>query len=70
MSSKKKWSITATVVGGKFVGNVEADTEAEAIKKGWKIAHVSLCRVCARECEDISIDEIHAEPADGSEEVK
>lgn len=58
-----KWSITGTVVGGKYIGEVEADTEEQAMQKGFKLpaCHVGLCHQCASECENGEIDEIHAE---------
>ena len=54
----KKWYVSGTVVAGKFLGEVEAETEKEAIEKGWELAHVSVCHQCAAEVQDPEIDDI------------
>lgn len=59
-----RWSLVGVVTGGKYIGTVEAETEEEAIEKGFQLseASVSLCHGCASECEDPEIEEIRAEP--------
>ena len=60
----KKYNIYAKVVGGKYIGEVEANSEKEAIDKGW--AHencfVSLCHRCSEECDGGEVAELTAEP--------
>ena len=58
-----KWSITASVVGSKYVGEVEADTQEEAIEKGWKHpnAYCSVCHACSDDIEDPELQELFAE---------
>mgnify|MGYP003421814730 FL=1 len=58
-----KFHVSGTVVGSTYIGEFEADTEAEAIEKAATEAHVSLCHQCSRNCENIEITEISAEPA-------
>lgn len=55
-----KYHIYAKVVGSKYLGEVEANSEKEAIQKGWDLdeACVSLCHQCSSECEDAEIEEI------------
>ena len=57
----KTWRITGSVVGGKYLGEVEAETKEQAIEKGWKLANVTFCHHCSGECENAVIDEIDAE---------
>ena len=61
--SNKKWHVYAKISGGKYIGTVEAETEADAIKAGWdhNNASVSLCHACSAECEDAEIDKITVE---------
>ena len=56
-----KFNVTGVVIGGTFVGVVEAETAEAAIEKAWKKAHVSLCHHCSREISDPEVDELHAE---------
>lgn len=63
----KKWHLTGRVVGGKYLGEVEAKTRKEAIEKGWEIAGVHLCHVCSSQVEDAEIDEIEATCEDDEE---
>jgi hypothetical protein len=55
-------------VGSKYLGEVEADTMEEAIEKGGRRAHVSLCHQCSHECEDPEIQEVFAEPVEDTDE--
>ena len=58
-----KFHVSGTVVGSTYIGEFEADTEADAIEKAATKAHVSLCHQCSPNCENIEITEISAEPA-------
>ena len=64
--SKKKWHVSATVVGSKYLGEFEADTAEEAIELAGAsdAAWVNLCHQCAEECEDPQIDHIAAHPVE------
>lgn len=62
MSKKiKTFSVCAVVVGSKFIGHFQAESEAKAIEMAWKEADVSLCHQCASECESAEIEELRAE---------
>lgn len=59
-----KYDLFARVTtGGKFLGTVEADSQKEAIEKGWKLdtCFVSVCHQCAEHISDPEIDSIEAE---------
>ncbi|MEJ2293866.1 MAG: hypothetical protein P8Y23_03785 [Candidatus Lokiarchaeota archaeon] len=55
-----KYSVYAKVVGSKYLGEVEASSEKEAIEKGWGLdeACVCLCHQCSSECENPEVDDI------------
>jgi hypothetical protein len=57
-----KWTIYGAVRASKYVGQVEAETEEEAIEKGWKLDTVgcSVCHQCADEIEDPEIEQLVA----------
>ena len=59
----KRWRVCAVVAGSKYLGEVEAETREDAIKKGYELdtACVSLCHACAGEVEDAEIQEILVE---------
>jgi len=57
----KTYICSATVIGGKFIGEFRANSADEALKKAWKKACVSLCHQCSGEVENAEIDEIHIE---------
>jgi hypothetical protein len=61
-----KYRVYGTVVGGKYLGEVEADNEKEAIEKGLNLdtCWVSLCHQCSSECEDGEIHDVHVELVD------
>ena len=64
MSTKRKtWHVYATVVTGIYVGEVEAETEEDAIAWGEaNAATPSLCHHCSRELGgDFTIEEVIAE---------
>ena len=59
----------ATVVGGKYLGEVEADSEEEAVDKAWELdeCHISLCHHCSRQLENAQITDIDIEPVEENE---
>lgn len=59
-----KYSISAKVVGSKYLGEVEADSEEDAIQKGYSLGttYISICHECSSQCEDAEVDEITATP--------
>lgn len=65
-----KYLIYGKVVGTKYLGEVEADSEEEAIEKGWELdeACVCLCHQCSSECSDPEVDDIIAEEVEDDEE--
>lgn len=63
-----KFKAYGQVVGSKYLGEVEADTEEEAKRKAWSLAHVSLCHQCSDECEDPEVEEIAVEAAEPAEQ--
>jgi len=57
-----RFTVHATVVGGKYLGEYEADSEEQAIEMALEEnGHVSLCHQCSGECEDAEITETNAE---------
>ena len=54
----KKWNVTGTVTGSKYLGIFEAETkeEAEALALESAAAVVSICNYCDSECSDPSIE--------------
>ena len=60
-----KWYAYGVVAGGKYLGEVEAETKEEALKAAWNLDSlgVSLCHQCASECEDPEVGEINVEPS-------
>lgn len=59
-----KWACYGTVKGGKYLGQVEADSEEQAKSAAANLdsCWVSLCHQCSAECEDPEIVEISVEP--------
>lgn len=59
----KTYSIYAKVVGSKYIGEVEAESEDQAIEKAEEHpnAYISLCHQCSHHCEDAEIEEFTAE---------
>lgn len=59
----RTWSCHGRVVGGKYLGTVEARSkeEAESLAYGLDEASVSLCHHCSEQCEDPEIDEVICE---------
>jgi len=56
-----KYSVNASISGSKYLGTVDAESEEDAIQKGYDLdtAYCSLCHECSGECEDPHVDEIH-----------
>lgn len=64
-----KWRVYATIVGSKYVGDVEAATKEEAIELGERMADTpSLCHQCSAEIENAEVDEISVDEVTGGEE--
>jgi hypothetical protein len=59
--AKRTWSVTAAVVGSKWMGDYEAETGEEALEMAREKADVSLCHQCSDECEDPQIEHMSAE---------
>lgn len=58
----RKYSVNATVIGGKHLGFYMAKSPKEAIEKALKKdGGVSLCRQCVRECENAELENVEAE---------
>lgn len=60
-----KFAVYGKVVGTKFLGLFEAESEEEVKNKVWASdrTHISLCHHCADECEDPEVSEIIVEEA-------
>jgi hypothetical protein len=52
-----RYNVTGTVVGSKYLGEFEAETEEQAVEIALSSnsAYVSLCHHCAGECGDAEI---------------
>jgi hypothetical protein len=59
--AKKRWRVNGTVVGGKYLGEYEADTAEEAVELALDEAHVSFCHQCSGECENAEVEDATAE---------
>ncbi len=59
----KTYTITARIVGSKYIGEVEAASPQEALDKATDLPGfgASLCHQCCSECEDPEIDGFTAE---------
>lgn len=59
-----KWDVWAAVVGSKYMGQVEAETEEEAQALGNKLdSHIGLCHQCSDEAEGLEVQDISVERA-------
>ena len=60
---KKKWDCYATITAGKYLGEVEAETEEEAIEKAENLesCYVSVCHQCSSDVSDPNITDITVE---------
>lgn len=58
-----KYAVYGAVTATKYIGTVEAETEEEAIKLGWKHdnCYVSVCHQCADHVEDPDIQSLIVE---------
>ena len=56
-----KWRVSADLVGGFYVGQVEAETEDEARALGEQLVDAkgapTLCHACASEVEELEVGE-------------
>ena len=53
--AKRTWSVTATVFGGRYCGEFEAETGEEAIEAAMDQASVSVCHQCANDVGDVEL---------------
>ena len=62
-----KYRLYAKVVASKYLGEVEAASEQEAIEKGYQFdaCEISVCHQCAENIEDPEVDDISAEEVSG-----
>jgi hypothetical protein len=69
-NTNKTWRATATVRGGKFLGEIEAPTADEALDQAEQLGtmHVSLCHQCSDECEDAEVVNVTVERQDSDGE--
>lgn len=63
MKPLKTYRCVGTVVGGKYLGEVEARSKAKAVQLAWELeqASVSLCHQCSSQVEDAEITKISVE---------
>ena len=63
MSELKRYRAYGTVSGGKYLGEVDAESpeKAKEIASELDSACICLCHSCAEECEDAQICEINVE---------
>lgn len=59
----KRYRAYAEITGGKYLGEVEAESKDKAEEVAWELesAGVSLCHSCSEECEDAEIAGITVE---------
>lgn len=64
-----KYRCSASVVGSKYLGEVEADSLEEAREKAEKLGtvFVSLCHQCSSEVQDPQIEDINVELCEDEE---
>lgn len=57
-----KFRVSATVVGSKYIGEFEAETEEEALELAANSdeAWLNICHRCSSECEDAQCTEFFA----------
>lgn len=58
-----KYRLYARVTGEKYLGEIEAENEEEAIQKGRESdeTYVSVCHQCAKEISDPEVTDVTAE---------
>ena len=58
------YSIYATVTGGKYIGELEAESVEDAIEKSYDVfadeLSISLCWHCSSQCESAEVSEVLA----------
>lgn len=66
------YNVYGKVVGTKYLGEYEADSEDEAIEKALQehVGSISLCHQCSSECEDAELDDATAELIPGRKRAK
>ena len=59
----KRYSVTATVTGGKYIGEFLAKNKKDAEEQAWASdnCYISFCHQCSDECEDGGVSELHIE---------
>ena len=59
----KVYRCYAKVVGSKYLGTVEANSEKEAIDKAYELneCYITLCHYCSSECEDAEVTDVTVE---------
>lgn len=55
-----KWSIGGRITGSVYIGEVEAETEEEAIEKGWELYHDGKWD---KDSVEWDVNEVDADPA-------
>lgn len=61
----KTYSCWGKVVGSKYLGEVQAETAAEAYELAMKLnSHISLCHQCAHEVDDLEVEEMFVDLQD------
>lgn len=62
-----KYSVYGVVKGSKYLGEFEADSEEEAVKKALnsEAAYINLCWQCSDNCEDPEVVSAEAEEVTG-----
>jgi hypothetical protein len=65
-----KYRAYGTVVGEKYLGEIEAANEEEAKEKAFNLGecYISLCHQCSSECEDGEIHEVNVELVDENQD--
>lgn len=65
------YRVHGTVVGGKYLGEFEADSPEEAVEKALdENGHVFLCHQCAGECENAEVEDAVAEEVEPGPEAE
>jgi hypothetical protein len=61
-----KYKVGGAVRASTYIGEVEADSPAQAFEEAYKKAHVSVCHQCAADIQDPEVADLWAEDADGN----
>ncbi len=56
-----RYSVNASVVGGMYIGEYEAESPARAIEMAEQDASVTLCHQCADKVSDLEIEDLTAD---------